>query len=191
MIKELIVKNRSYRRFYGDQKITKETLLSLVDCARLTPSGANRQALKYIVSSESAVNSAIYTTLGWAGYLSDWDGPSEQERPTAYITIVQDENNKMVTAADQGIAAQSILLGAIEMGLGGCIIANIKKEQLLTILTISKQYEILLVIAIGKPKEVVVIDEIHMGDSIKYWRDEEQVHHVPKIRLEDVVLNYK
>ncbi len=191
MIKELIVKNRSYRRFYGDQKITKETLLSLVDCARLTPSGANRQALKYIVSSESAVNSAIYTTLGWAGYLSDWDGPSEQERPTAYITIVQDENNKMVTAADQGIAAQSILLGAIEMGLGGCIIANIKKEQLLTILTIPKQYEILLVIAIGKPKEVVVIDEIHMGDSIKYWRDEEQVHHVPKIRLEDVVLNYK
>jgi len=191
MMKELIVKNRSYRRFYGDKKITKETLLSLVDYARLTPSGANRQALKYIVSSESAVNSAIYTTLGWAGYLSDWDGPSEQERPTAYITIVQDKNNKMVTAADQGIAAQSILLGAVEMGLGGCIIGNIKREQLLTILNIPEQYEILLVIAIGKPKEVVVIDEIHMGDSIKYWRDEEQVHHVPKIRLEDVVLNYK
>jgi len=191
MMKELIVKNRSYRRFYGDKKITKETLLSLVDYARLTPSGANRQALKYIVSSESAVNSAIYTTLGWAGYLSDWDGPSEQERPTAYITIVQDKNNKMVTAADQGIAAQSILLGAVEIGFGGCIIANIKKEELLTILNIPEQYEILLVIAIGKPKEVVVIDEIHMGDSIKYWRDEEQVHHVPKIRLEDVVLNYK
>ena len=191
MFKKLIANNRSYRRFYGDESITKEALLSLVDYARLSASGANRQPLRYIVSCDQHLNATIYSTLAWAGYLADWSGPVEGERPSAYIIILQDKDNKMVGGVDHGIAAQSILLGAVEIGLGGCIIANIKREELSKSLAIPSQYEILLVIAIGKPKEIVVIDEINVGEDIKYWRDENKVHHVPKLKLKDIVLNYK
>lgn len=191
MLKELVVKNRSYRRFYEDERISQETLLSLIDLARLSPSGANKQPLRYILATDRTVNGAIYSTLGWAGYLSDWSGPEEGERPSAYIVVLQDKNNKMIGGADHGIAAQSILLGATEMGLGGCIIANIKRRQLEIILGIPDDYEILLVIALGKPKEIVVIEKINKGEDIKYWRDEQQVHHVPKLNLKDVVLYCK
>ena len=191
MFKNLIAKNRSYRRFHGDVNITKETLLTLVDYARLSASGANKQPLRYIVSCEKKVNDTIYPTLGWAGYLQDWSGPEEGERPSAYIIMLQDKDNKMIGGADHGIAAQSILLGAVDCSLGGCIIGNIKREALSAALAIPDQYEILLVIAIGKPKEEVVINEINAGEDIKYWRDESQVHHVPKYKLADLVLNYK
>jgi len=189
MFKKLIAYNRSYRRFYGDKIITKETLLSLVDYARLSASGANKQPLRYIVSYEKQVNEIIYPTLAWAGYFADWSGPEEEERPSAYIIILQDKDHKMVGGVDHGIAAQSILLGAVEIGLGGCIIGNIKRDALSKSLTIPDQYEILLIVAIGKPKEVVVINEINVGEDVKYWRDENQVHHVPKLKLADVVLN--
>ena len=190
MFKEMVAANRSYRRFYGDESITKETLLSLVDYARLSATGANKQTLRYIVSSEKETNEKIYPALAWAGYLPDWSGPEEGERPSAYIIILQDKDNKMIGGVDHGISAQSILLGAVEIGLGGCIIGNIKREELSKVLTIPSQYEILLAIAIGKPKEVVVIDEINVGEDVKYWRDENQVHHVPKLKLIDLVLNY-
>jgi len=190
MLKKLVALNRSYRRFYGDENITKETLLSLVDNARITASGANKQPLRYIVSCEKQVNEMIYPTLAWAGYLSDWSGPVQGERPSAYIIILQEKNSKMIAGVDHGIAAQTILLGAVEIGLGGCIIANIQREKLGKALEINGQYEILLAIAIGKPKEVVVIDEINVGEDIKYWRDASQVHHVPKLKLAEVVLNY-
>lgn len=190
MFKNLITKNRSYRRFFEDENVTPETILSLVDCARLSPSGANKQSLRYVISCEKDVNAAVFPTLAWAGYLADWPGPEAGERPSAYIIIVQDKNNKMAGGVDHGIAAHSILLGATEIGLGGCIIASVKREELGEILGIADSYEILLVIAIGKPKEVVVIDEINLGQDIKYWRDENQVHHVPKLKLADIVLNY-
>ncbi len=191
MFKKMIADNRSYRRFYEDEIISKETLLSLVDYARLSASGANKQALRYVVACEKEVNAIVYSTLAWAGYLTDWSGPVEGERPTGYVIILQDKNNKMVGGVDHGIAAQSILLGAVEIGLGGCIIASVKREELAKTLGISEQYEILLVIAIGKPKEVVVIEDINIGGDVKYWRDEQQVHHVPKLKLEDIVLNFK
>jgi len=191
MLKDMIVKNRSYRRFHQEERITEETLLYLVNLARLSASGANKQPLRYILSSDRAVNEEIYSTVGWAGYLSDWAGPVEGERPAAYIVIVQDKNNKMVGGVDHGIAAQSILLGAVEKGLGGCIIASIQKEKLGIVLGMPEGYEILLVIALGKPKEVVVIEELTVGGDLKYWRDEQQVHHVPKLKLADIILSRK
>ena len=191
MLKKLIASNRSYRRFCGDEKVTKETLLSLVDYARLSPSGANKQPLRYFLSCEKKINEVIYPTLGWAGYLADWSGPEEGERPSAYIIILKDKDNIVVGGVDHGIAAQSILLGAVEKNLGGCILGNVKREELSKALQIPEQYEILVVIAIGKPKEVVVIKEINLGDDVKYWRDENQVHYVPKLKLVDVVINSK
>lgn len=188
MFKELIAKNRSYRRFYEEEVVSKETLLDLVDYARLSASGANMQPLSYFTSFEKEVNEKIYPTLGWAGYLKDWDGPEPGERPSAYIIILQDKNIKMVAGVDHGIAAQSILLGAVEKGLGGCILGNIQRTKLMENINLSEEFEILLVVALGRAKEVVVIEEIDKGGNIKYWRDENQVHHVPKRKLADIIV---
>ena len=125
----------------------------------------------------------------WAGYLKDWDGPAEGERPAAYIVILGDKDISPSFGCDHGIAAQSILLGATERGLGGCMIGSVKKQGLREALEIPPGYEILLVIALGKPKETVVIEAVGPDGDIKYWRDDEDVHHVPKRALDDMILS--
>ena len=187
--KEIVAKNRSYRRFYQDHEIGLETLRGLVDLARLTPSAANRQSLRYIISQRPEKNGLIFQYIAWAAYLADWLGPGEGERPTAYIIILNDTNISKTIDCDHGIAAQTILLGATDMGLGGCMIASIKKEGLRAALTIPANFDILLVIALGKPKEKVVIESVPPTGEIRYWRDDKNVHHVPKRSLDDLLLD--
>jgi nitroreductase len=188
MFSDIVKANRSYRRFFEQEAVTRDTLLTLVDYARLVPSGANKQALRYYIACEQPLNEQIFATLGWAGYLKEWPGPVAGERPAAYIVILQDKGYKMGTSFDAGIAAQTILLGATEIGLGGCMIGNIQHAKLQAVLNLADNFEVLLVIALGKPKEEVVIEEIEANGDIKYWRDENQVHHVPKRKLQDVVI---
>jgi nitroreductase len=189
MIRELVVKNRSYRRFHQDVVIELETLRELVDLARLSASAANFQPLKYILSCDSQKNTLIFPHLGWAAYLEDWPGPGEGEKPSAYIIMLRDTEIKSpLPDFDCGIASQSILLGATEKGLGGCIIYSVQRELLQGALQIPNRYEIRLVIALGKPKEIVNIDPLGPEGDIKYWRDAEGVHHVPKRVLEDIIL---
>ncbi|MFA5554689.1 MAG: nitroreductase family protein [Phycisphaerae bacterium] len=187
MFKDLVLKNRSYRRFDQKFKIEPQALSELIDLARLSASAANLQPLKYITSSNSKTNALIFETLGWAGYLKDWPGPTEGERPSAYIIILGDTKISKNFGCDHGICAQSILLGAAEIGLGGCMIATIKKDKLAETLQISADYEILLVIAIGKPKECITL-EAAKSNEIKYWRDSQGVHHVPKRSLEEIII---
>ncbi|MCK9392148.1 MAG: nitroreductase family protein [Syntrophales bacterium] len=188
MLKELVFKNRSYRRFDETAAISLETLKELVDLARLTASAANRQPLKYLLSWEPQKNGLIFPHLAWAAYLKDWAGPAAGERPTAYIVMLIDTEISPAAAYDLGIAGQTILLGATEKGLGGCMIASIKKEGLRESLGIAEQYEIVMVIALGKPAEKVVIEAVKHGEEVRYWRDLEGVHHVPKRSLEDIII---
>ena len=189
MLKDLIMKNRSYRRFYQEVAIEHEPLRELVDLARLSASGANRQPLKYILSCDGEKNGLIFPNLTWAAYLKDWPGPSEGERPSAYIIILGDTEISQQFFCDQGIAAQSILLGANEKGLGGCIIASIQKDGLRQALKIPPRYEIILVIALGKPKEKVAIESVGADGDIKYWRDSDAGHHVPKRSLDEIIVD--
>jgi len=188
-LKELVLKNRSYRRFHQGVPVELETLRELVDLARNSASGANKQPLKYILSCEPEKNAVIFPQLGWAAYLKDWPGPVEGERPSAYIVILGDKNIKESFGPDHGIAAQSILLGATERGLGGCIIATIRKENLRQALNIPEHCEILLVLALGVPEETVVLEVVGPDGDIKYWRDEQGVHHVPKRSLDEIILD--
>ena len=188
MIKDLVAKNRSYRRFYQEVVVEHETLRELVDLARLSASAGNLQPLKYILSWEPERNALIFPHLGWAAALQDWPGPSDGERPSAYIIVLGDTELSQSFGCDHGIAAQSILLGAIEQGLGGCMIASIKRDELRKALEIPSQYRILLALAIGKPKEKVVLESYNPPGSIKYWRDSEDVHHVPKRLLDDIIV---
>ena len=187
-MRDLVRKNRSYRRFHQEVAVELETLRELVDLARLSASSANKQLLKYILSCDREKNALIFPHLGWAGYLKDWSGPAEGERPSAYVIILGDKKIKSSFGCDHGIAAQSILLGAVERGLGGCIIASVRREQLGKALQIPARLEILLVLAMGRPKEKVVIDAVGRDGDIKYWRDSDGVHHVPKRRLDDIII---
>ena len=188
MIRDLITSNRSYRRFYQETTIEYQTLRELVDLARLSPSAANLQPLKYILSCEPQKNALIFPHLGWAGYLKDWSGPVEGERPSAYIIILGDAEVTISFGCDHGIAAQSILLGAAEKDLGGCIIGTVQRQQLQKALNISSRYEVLLVLALGKSREKIVLEAVGPNGNIEYWRDSEGVHHVPKRPLDEIII---
>jgi len=188
MLRDLILKNRSYRRFYQEVAIDMDTLRELVDYARLSASAGNIQPLKYILSNDPEKNSLIFSHLAWAAYLKDWPGPTEGERPSAYIIILGDKEISPYFWCDHGIAAQTILLGAAERGLGGCMIASVNKKRLQDVLDIPPQYEILLVLALGKPKETVKIETVDSTGDIKYWRDSKGIHHVPKRALDDIII---
>jgi len=187
MIKGIIKKNRSIRRFKKGVRITKKTLIELVELARLSASAANLQPLKYLLSYDSEKNNKIFPYTKWAGYLSDWDGPNESERPSAYILILGDTAITKSFGCDHGIAAQNILLGAVEKGLGGCIVGALNRKGLHDNLDIPSRYEILLAVALGKPDEKIIIETV-CDDNIKYWRDEKDVLHVPKRPLEELIL---
>ena len=189
MLKELVVESRSCRRFYQDKKISKKDLKELVDLARLSPSASNLQPLKYILSNTPEKNALIFPQLSWAGYLTQWSGPIESERPSAYIIILGDTSIVKSFNCDHGIAAQSILLGACEKGLRGCIIGSINRQALHKQLNIDISYKILLVIALGKPKEEVRIEKTREDGDIRYWRDKKGIHHVPKRDLDAIILS--
>ncbi len=188
MIADLIRKNRSCRRFYQKQAVDQETLKGFVNLARLSASAANLQPLCYIVSSNPEKNAEIFSCLAWAGYLKDWKGPQEGERPSAYIVVLGDTKITKDFGCDHGIASQSILLGVREKGLAGCMIGAINRKKLKKILKLEPNFEILLVLAIGKPKEKVVLEEVDKDGSIKYRRDGKGVHHVPKRILSDIII---
>ncbi len=188
MLKCLISKNRSHRRFHQEFPVKLATLKELVNLARLSPSAANLQPLKYILSCSSEKNAFIFPHLSWAGYLKDWPGPKEGEKPSAYIIILGDKEISESFGCDHGIAAQTILLGVVEKGLRGCIIGLIKRADLQKTLKIPSRYEILLVIAIGKPKETVAIEDVGPDKDIKYWRDQKNIHHVPKRSLDEIII---
>lgn len=189
-LKDLISLNRSYRRFEESHHIELSTLESFIDLARLSASGANRQPLKYILYNTPYDCEKVFPYLAWAGYLTEWAGPEKGERPSGYIIILGDKTITEIFGVDHGIAAQSIMLGAAEAGLGGCIIASIKREELREELKLPDNFDILLILALGKPVEKIIIDDIRDGD-VKYWRDSENNHHVPKRILTELIIKLK
>jgi nitroreductase len=187
MIEDLVRRTRSCRRF-REETINEEALRRLVDLARLSASAANLQPLKYLLSYEKDTNEVIFPELMWAGYLKEWDGPGEGERPSAYIIVLGDREIAKSFGCDHGIASQNILLGATNMGLVCCIIGSVNRDRLRKALRIPERFEILHVIALGRPGESIVIEEMGQSGSIKYWRDDSGVHHVPKRALDDIII---
>ena len=187
--KDLAKNNRSYRRFDEQFVIDRATLVELIGFARLAASGKNGQPLKYFLSDEKNLNGQIFSTLAWAAYLKDWPGPEKGERPSAYIIVMLDHQISDNYFCDDGIAMQNILLGAVEKGLGGCIIQSIHKSRLSAILQLPDHLEIIDVIALGKPVETVVITDVGEDGDIRYHRDANGVHFVPKRSMNELIIN--
>ena len=189
-LKELVVKGRSIRRYHEDKPISKEVIVELLDLARNCPSARNDQPLKFLLSVSKEENDLIFPCLKWAGYLNNWDGPTPGEQPIAYIVLLGDDNiGSAFVECDAGIAMQTIVLGAAEKGIGVCIIGSVDRSKLRRIMNIPEQYKIVYVLSLGYPAETVVLEETGEDKDIKYWRDKNGVHHVPKRPLDELILN--
>ena len=189
-VAELLTRNRSYRRFHEDQPLDRRTLIGLVELTRLCPSAANRQPLKYLLACSPQQNARVFPHLRWARALRDWPGPAEGERPTGYVIILGDMEVAENFNVDPGIAAQSMLLAAVEQGLGGCMVGSIDRAGLRRDLNVPERFAILLVIALGKPKETVVLEDAKDAGDVDYWRDDRGVHHVPKRPLSELLVEF-
>lgn len=187
-LRDLVTKSRSCRRFQEAARIPRPLLLELVDLARLSPSGANLQPNKFCIITEQDACGRLFPCLGWAAYLPQWPGPGPGERPPAYIIILHDEDISPFSGCDHGIAAQTILLGGTERSLACCILGSFNKERLSVELGLRPSLRPVLVIAIGRPAETIVIEPLPENGDVRYWRDEQGVHHVPKRSLEDIVV---
>ncbi len=184
---ELVKRNRSYRRFDENEKITNEQLVRWTGLARFTASGRNMQPLKYALVTSETSGIKIFEQLAWAGYLKEWNGPAPGERPVAYVVVMKDRLLSENIYCDDGIAVQTIMLAAVSEGFGGCVIGSFNKAKISTILNLHDHLDVLWVLALGKPSEKVVIEELE-GADIRYWRDEANVHHVPKRKLTDLIV---
>jgi len=188
MVFDLIPRARTVRKFHENQPIDTSILRSLVDLARLSPSAANLQALKYCLSNTPERNQVIFDNLAWAGYLPDWPGPAQGERPAAYILQLADEQLGSPKEVDAGLALQSMVLGAASRGLGHCILANVNRPRLQESLKLPSRYQILYVLALGKPAEEVKLESVGSDGNVRYWRDAAGILHVPKRPLEDLIV---
>ncbi len=188
MLLDLVKKTRSCRRFKQDIPISRQELLDLVNLARLGASASNIQPLKYMLSYTPAEAAAVFPHTAWASHYKDWSGPEAGERPAAYIIILGDQDLTNNYWCDHGIAAQNIVLGATEKGLGSCIIGAFNAKGLRRNLQIPERYDILLIIALGTPAETIILETVTAKQGIKYWRDNEGAHHVPKRSLEELLV---
>lgn len=188
MFRDIVLRNRSYRRFDQKKRISLDMLSDIVEFARISPSAANLQTLRFWLVREYSACETVFKSLKWANYLHDWNGPLEGEKPAAYILVLAPHNCTKFTFIDAGIVCQTMLLGAVEKGLGGCMIASVDRDQVHQDLELPMHKEILMVIALGVPTEQVVIDNIELDGNIEYWRDEKDRHHVPKHNLGTLIL---
>ena len=191
MLKDLIMRNRSYRGYDHSRKVTREELLDLIDIARLCPSSVNRQPLRFLPAWEEEMVNAIQKETRWAKGLPQLELPHPGKEPTAFIVICQDERidqNLNRYQRDVGSTAQSMLLRAAEIGLGGCMIGNFNAGSVKETLSLPENIHPLLIVALGKPDEEIVITEVKEDGSTAYYRDEQDRHYVPKRKLEDIIL---
>jgi nitroreductase len=188
MVFDLIPRARTVRKFHENQPVDTQTLRSLVDLARLSPSAANLQTLKYCLSSTPERNRVVFENLAWAGYIPDWPGPAEGERPAAYIIQLADEQLGSPKEVDAGLALQSMVLGAASQGLGTCILGSVNRTKLQEALGLPSRYSILYVMALGRPAEVVRVEPMGPEGNVRYWRDDQGVFHVPKRSLDELIV---
>ncbi len=189
MFKDLVIKSRSYRKFNENVRIGKDELYLMIDTARYTPSTVNLQALKYKLVFDRDECEKVFSALKFAGLLKGKGTPPEGMRPAAYIIILCDKTIADDLKFDSGIAAQTILLSAAEMGYGGCMLGSVDRDSLFEMYGLDKErYIIELVIALGKPAENIIIEDIEQGESTAYYRDDKGNHYVPKRKTDDLII---
>lgn len=191
LFKDLVKKSRSYRGYDESYRFTREELEEFVDCARYAPSSVNMQPFRYYLAWEMDEVRKIQKMTKWAKALPEIELPHPGKCPTGFIIICQDLNiSQSLTRfqKDVGIVAQTILLAAAEKGLGGCMIGNYGAKTVTEGLELDENFAPMLIVALGKPDEKIIITEMEEGEDTNYYRDSEDVHYVPKRKLSDIII---
>ncbi len=189
---EAAIKRRSVRQF-GGRPVPYDILKKCLNAARLAPTAANRQLWKFIIVDDEKLLPQVFDTVGtWAGQPRPEGGWPQERRPEAYIISLIDSSleaelggNRTDTNYDIGMAAENMILVALEQGVGSCVIASFNPDKLRRVLNIPNEYEVALVLALGFPDENPVVEVA--TDSVRRWVDNKGVRHIPKRRLEDIL----
>lgn len=179
---------RTCRRFDEDQPLSMADLDWLVDCARLSPSAKNAQALRFTLVTQGPVLDKLFPLTRWAGALKEGGTPKPGERPTAFIGVLAPSNGGVLVHLDAGITSQTIQLAATVQGWGCCIIYSFDRAAATPLLETPEDMELPLVLALGVAKEARVVAEMPKDGSYNYWRDAQGVHHVPKRSVAELVV---
>jgi nitroreductase len=183
-LRRLLQHNRSYRGYDASFKVREDQLRRIIEVVTLCPSARNQQVLRFRpVMGDEAASMLKYIRLG--GALPELHLPFAGSEPNAFIVICSSVEESKYVDIDLGIAAQSMLLQAVEIGLGGICIGAFDHEPLKELLGL--KYEPLLVLAIGRPAERIELKECGEGENLTYYR-EGGVHYVPKIRVDDLII---
>ncbi len=185
---KLVEEARSCRRFVEDKPLSVDDLDYLLDCARLAPCGRNAQELRFITVNQSETLDSLFGLTRWAGALKDWKGPQKGERPTAFIAVLMPERGGDILCFDVGIACQTIQLSATSRGWGACMIYSFERGAAHSLLKVDINYKIALLVGLGVALEKRVAEPMPEDGSFNYWRDANQVHHVPKRSLKELVI---
>jgi len=186
---QLVKATRTVRRYRQSERLGLPLLRHLVDLGRLSASGGNKQPLKYVLVETPEACARLFPLVAWAGALKDWGGPAEGERPAAYVILLHDKDVSASAGVDHGIAAQTMALAARERSVGSCMMGSIQRPKIKEVFDIGERFDVLLVLALGKDAETVVLDPMPASGNTNYWRDEKSVHHVPKRALDEVIVS--
>ena len=187
MFESLARKCRSYRRYDESFQLSAADMKSLISITRYAGCAGNKQIVRYMTLCNPNHTDAIFPCLSWAGYLNDWDAPEAGERPSGYVLVLIPEGAHRYAVFDAALAVQTILLYAVEWGLGGCIIGSVDRKRLSDVFLIPKPYLVEVVVAIGKPRETIVLENANSG-NLCYWRDSSDIHHVPKLSIDTLII---
>ena len=181
-----VIRTRRTVRFFKQDTIEVSVLRELVECGRCAPSGANRQPLEYIIVNDKSVADKLFESLAWAGYVQPKRNPPVGKRPVAYIMVLINRDISTKGGVDAAAAIENILLAGWSKGIGSCWMGAIDRDAIGKLLSVPENFAIDSVVSLGFPDEVPVMEDCK-GDSVEYYLDENDVLHVPKRRLEDIL----
>lgn len=187
-LRELLQRDRSVRRFDASRTIGRDTLLSLVELTRYCASSQNMQPLRYVIVDSPELKDRLFPLLRWARHLKDWPGPSESERPSAYLVQLTDTRIAPSLLCDCGLQLQALTLGAATLGISGCIIRNFTPAEVHEALGLESCYKVEYVLALGYGAETVRLEDLAPGADYGYYRLPDGTHVVPKRPLNELIV---
>ena len=182
-LRRLLLHNRSYRGYDSRFVVRPDQLQRIIEVATLCPSARNQQVLRFRpVTHEEAHKILPHIRLG--GALPELNLPFAGTEPNAFVVICADKESRYVDM-DMGIATQTMLLRAVEMGLNGICIAAFDGEAVREALKLPLTPQ--LILAIGRSAERIEVVDVAEGESTTYYR-KNGTHFVPKIRTEELII---
>lgn len=182
---ELLLKNRSHRGYLKDYVVSRQELERIVSVCSRIPSACNQQVLRYHLVTKGPEADIILRNIRLGAALPELHLPLPGTEPEAFIVICSTVPENKLVDVDLGIAIQSMLLKAAEMGLNGIAIGAFNRENIQR--ELSLPYHPLMILAIGKGTDRIELTPIHEADSHAYYR-QGGTHYVPKIPAAELII---